>query len=502
MRALASLAVGLVFSGAMTGPAAQAADSPAPAGAERVVAGFVDGVARCTIRADGAPLQAVLEPLARDLRFTILGLDASARSLPVTVDLSDRRLGQALEYVLGSVGLAADLRDGILAIRPAEPDDRGAARYHELALAAYARAQARFPSHPLGAPARLAQGGIEARRGNPGAALAHYEALIDGHPTSEFVGRATLRAAAALEAMDLPGRAGLLYRRLADVEDETSAAAWLGMARTANASDDHERALAVLAALDRRFPSPAGAEQRARLVEQVRARLGEHEPMAALHALETIEALGPDPEERRLAFTLRARAFEGLGRLSDASRSWLVHATLSEGSERRDSLSIAARLAGEAGDDLGVLVLGLEAERLGEADLFSGAVEAARDRLGLGPVAGPEESASAEEAPAERLARAEASIQAGLVDEASELIEALFVDRDSLDESATARVFRVRALVLDHGGDLEPAVALLSRARHYLETPTARARLDATAAQLLESHEFQERAHLARGGKY
>src|SRR5687767_13711089 len=103
----------------------------------QVRAGAVDGEWHCSVYADRAQASEVLHALARQCGAELEGLDFVPRTARVDVDLRDRPVPQALEYVLGSLGLRFETRTGVWRVRsmlraPDEPD-----RLREEALASY-----------------------------------------------------------------------------------------------------------------------------------------------------------------------------------------------------------------------------------------------------------------------------------------------------------------------------------------------------------------------------
>ena len=155
-----------------------------------------------TVRAKECSLGALL---ARIGELSGLTLDAGSRLAEaprVTISLTRRPLEQVLEFALGSAGFLLAIEtpaldrsgDGILHVRAdrssAETSDERAG----LAAAAWARAAARFPRHPVAATARLAQGELAELRGEREHARERYLDLMAAAPGSSATPEAYLRA--------------------------------------------------------------------------------------------------------------------------------------------------------------------------------------------------------------------------------------------------------------------------------------------------------------------
>ncbi len=473
----------------------------APAAPDDVVVSVErsDDVWWCTVRCESAPVHRVIGALAGALGLDVEGFDAATRAAFVTVDLENRRLAQVLEYVLAGVGLRAEVRTHAIVVAPFALEAQEPEQLLDLALVAYLKAGAAFPSHPLGAQARLSQGRIEERRGNLGAALGHYEHVLESYGTSPLVPRAMLATAQTLERMGLYAQAREQFKELAnlDVAHEHQSDAWMGMIRATNAMQDWQLALSMIAAADNEHPSRDRTEARDRLFERARALVGLGEHVEALSVLDEVDRRGMRTDQRDDSFALRASAFEGLDMLAEAGTSWLIYARRVDGTERARALEAAARLALEAEDEVRVLMLAEQARAWELGERLEPFTTEAKRRLGmLGDMA-----PSALD-PLQRLRHAERCVEEDRFDEAARALESLFAQRDQLDDDATARVYRVRALILEHVSGLEPAIELLRSKRPTLERPENRSRLDVVAAGLYEKHERFDDAVEAYGGVY
>ena len=458
-----------------------------------------DGVSWCTIRAENAPVQRVVRAVADQLGYEVEGFDEVHRAALVIADLRDRPLSQALEYVLGSVGLAADVRQGVIAVRPEAAGEVDPESLLDRAMVAYLRAGGRFPTHPLGAGARLSQGSIEELRGNLPAALGQYEFVLENYPASTLRPRATWLAARALERLGQTADANRLYQELAnlEVEHDFEVEAWMGMVRTTVDLGDPGRALSVLNALDGHVPPRDEADRRERLFQRARAEVGDGRAMEALRTIEDLERAGMSAEQRTACFALGAVALEAVGQEEMAGRSWLLYARASEGEESEKALENAARLALVRDAEALVLLICEEADARGFAARLEPYRLEARRRLGLLTVLDARRAA-----PLERLELAEAWVRRGRVEDAAEVLESLFEERGGLDQEALVRVYAVRARVLEKVRGPEAALELLRSFRRGLEDPAGRSRLDVLAGELLERQGRFEEAIEAYGGRY
>lgn len=464
-----------------------------------VQAELVDGELLCSVTASGLAVHRVVRELATEVGLQVEGFDPLVRASLVTVELRQRPLGEVLEFVLGSVGLDYDLRPGVLTIREGRAKTAPPSQLRDLAMVAYLRATDAFPHHPLGARARMSQGRIEENRGNDAAALAHYEYVLETYRTSPEHPNARYRAALALERLGLFADANQQFRILAnlDLQHGYESEAWIGMARTTNALGDPQGALRTLDALEVNVPPVSIGDRRERLLERVRALNGLDRFDLALETLDEIDQLGLTAAETAESFGLRGVTFEGLGLLAEAGRAWLVFAREVDGPDRGRALENAARLALADADELAALLVCEEARSLGFAERLRPYEIEARNRLGLYVAIDP-----LEVPPSQRLDLAESWLDEGRIGKASHAVETLFEVRGQLDEEGLARVWRLRARILNATSDLGAALDLLRAARSQLLDAEHRALLDATAAGFFEQLGRFEDAVEAYGGRY
>lgn len=453
----------------------------------------------CTIRAGKAPVDALMGELASQLDLRLVGFDSVARAALVDVVLDRRPVFEAVEAILGSVGLVAELRPGVLAVRPENTLGLSAEELTNRAMVAYLRALGRHPDHDAAAGARLAQGKVELRRGNAAAALAHFETLIESYKASPLVPEGLLCAGLALERLQLWNEAQEQFRALATWGGTNvfGAEARFELARCAIELGDNDRALSVLANLDASHPAEDAGEEGRRTLLRARALNGSGQSMHALRMLDQAERLGLEAEERHVALALRAEAFEALDLPGEASRAWLIHSRDAEGPDRVAALENAARLALADGDELGAIFVAEQAR----ADGFGAALEPyareARLRLGLDVQARPAGGTIEDE-----LTLADAWLRGGEAARAVKLLEPLYAKRSGLDEEARVGVAGALARGLEATRGLDAAIALLHRTRGELDLLESRQRLDLVAADLFEQHERFDDAIDAFQGRY
>ncbi len=125
-----------------------------------------DGLELWTVRAREASAKALLERVAELAQYGIDATSALDRAPLVTIALDKRPLEQVLEFALGSAGLLVEVSDATIHVRADRGADETPDQRAGLAAAAWARAAAQHPRHPVAATARLAQGELEELRGH------------------------------------------------------------------------------------------------------------------------------------------------------------------------------------------------------------------------------------------------------------------------------------------------------------------------------------------------
>jgi len=471
--------------------------------AEVAVRPAAEGPALCTIVANGVAVDRVIEDLAIELsrvqggrNIEVQGFPANRRSAIVTVELRDRPVPLALEYVLGSVGLDFVLRPDAISVFV--PPVVGASELHEQAMLGYLQATSRFPDHPSAPQARIFQGLAEEQRGNLSAAVSHYEAVHENYRQSELVHEATWRTGKVFQAMGNWSEANLEFRSLANQPGNPyESDARVEMARCSIELGDALRATHILSALDNLDPQPLTEQHIKRELVRARAFTAIDKPMSALRALRGILAEELGLEDRRQVFLVQAQAFEGLGMPAEAALAWQAVAQEATEPMRSSAFANAARLSLDAGQELNALLLHEEAQVLGIERATEPFAAEAKQRLGLA-TGEPVEV----ETPVDALGRAQALIAAGDFASATHLLEPIFTNRGQLGAEKVTELYTLWALVVDRRRGLDAAIRMLRTARPSLEDLNHRRQLDITAAELFEQYKLYDQAVDAYEGRY
>lgn len=458
----------------------------------------IDGDKLCTLVVQDESVRRVLTDLCRELGIELEGFEGVQRSALVTADLRRRPVERVLEYVLGSVGLRSRVRTGVLSVTE---ETLLAADQDELLLrasAAYLDAHAEHPGHPLGAEARVNQGRIEEMRGNLNAALEHYQVVAADHGTSPAAAEALFRSGLLYEELLEWGQASLVFRQLVNLRriHDFEGVARQELARCFVHMAEEHQALSTLDLLERRYPTEDVRHLVTRRILRAHALLGLEEYVECLGNLERLEGLGLRRAERLESQSIRARAFEGLGLMDEAGRTWLIYAREADQDDHERALHRAVRIALEADDELAVLFAVAQARTPELREELAPMVRQARDRLGL---AMPLSQGLTVE---ERLARAEAEIAAGRTAEIADWLRPLAEGRRSLDDDSRVRLAVAWASVLNATTGLDEAVAFLAAERVELTALPAKSRLDVRAAELFEAQDRFEEAIEAYEGRY
>lgn len=456
----------------------------AASGEERyqVRAHELDGEWRCSLYADRAQVEKLLEALAQHCGVEVEGLDALPSSARVDADLRDRPVSQALNYVLGTQGLRLETSGGVWRVRamPRAPDAPDLLR--EAALAAYATTLDEFHDAPGGAHAALSQGDIELALGRTAEACERFDAVVERFPYAAEAAHALYRAGQAFEALGDWEQAAGRFAELLRLEREHpyERSARLELARCTVEIGSGERALAMLDALEGAAPPADEAESSERQLVRARALAATGAHASALAVLAGLESRSLAPDQYLLTLELSARSLEGAGRPVDAARRWLVLSKDARGPQRALALDEAARLALEAGDEIGVLFIAKLAEAQASAGSPTSAqMREARRRLGLEPAVAAHEDAL-------RLERAEELSALGRPREALEIAAELELGEPRPAGAALARLVQVKARALGELQGVDAALSALSAALPSLQDPEARRQVYLLAGELLE----------------
>lgn len=471
-----------------------------PQGRVAVDVELSDGREWFSVSARSTSLETVLWEIAHESGRRVEGLDASQVTALVTVDLVRRPLDQTLEYVLGSVGLRAEVRATAIVVIDDEDDPPTPSERLDEAALAWLKVTTRFPGHEAAPGARLAQGEVAELQGNLAAARTHYQTLVEDYPDSSEVATAMMRTGRILQRLGHWAQASVQYRALVGLEKgaEYHPAARLELARCAIELGDPQSALHMLSALDSHYPAATRTERTSRLLARAEALNARGRHMEALRSVENAST-ELDPTTHHDALRIRAIALEGVGLPGDAGSAWLLYAENAHGSQKAHAYERAARLALEADDEMGTLFACRQAANDGFADVVQRYKVEARRRLGF------EEGAPAAAEPvsrSERIALAEEHLASDEIAQAGEILQPLFLARNALDEDDRARVCAGWAACVESRNGLDEALRLLAEERATLTDADARARLDVGAARLLEKNELFDRAIDAYRGSY
>lgn len=459
----------------------------------------IDGRELWTVRARGSSVSALLNRVSELSGRSIDAGSSMALAPLVTISLERRPLEQVLEFALGSAGLLVEVDAESIHVRADQASRETPEQRAGLASAAWGRAAALHPNHPVAATARLAQGELEELGGRDDAARQRYLDLLVHAPTSAAAGEAYLRAGRLAAERSDWSEASEHFRALANLAgaDEYRAVARVELARATLRLGDAEGALHILDALDVSHPCWERTELSARALVRIEALIEGQRFQDAVLAIEA-HADDFDPLGARELPRLRARALEGAGLAEEASRAWLLVAREEAGARRISAYQAAARLAELSGDPLDVLFVAREAQAAGFGPCVAEAERRARAALGV-EARRPDTTPRGES----RLLQAERWLEKH-DSRAGDEFELLFEAREDLDLSPLSRarltVGWLRCLVAR--GDVEAVVALARSERERLEAGEPRAFLDRGLATLLEEQGLFERAADAYQGEY
>jgi tetratricopeptide (TPR) repeat protein len=454
----------------------------------------VEGEILCSVQAVRVPAVRLVRSLAKELGQELEGVELLSPTSVVSVDMERRPVRQVWEFMVGSLGLRADVRSHVVSLRTEAADVATSDAMLEEASRRFIGLQRDYPDHPLVAEALFQRGWVEERRGVSAAAWTSYELLVEHFPESERVPQALLRAGLAFSAAGEWERGAARLSELLRREDqaEMEAPARAALARCLAHLGRSETALAMLDALDTSLPAVSGADQQDRQYARARALVGLRRWKEAIAALDLADARPPTSHQEHEALELRALALEGMADWSGASRNWLLLSKRLEGNERTIALRHAARLAFAAGDDLAVLFMADMAKHDSEVGEFG---RQAGERLGW------ERSAPTSESVQQRLDRAERALAGGTELEAHALLTSIHPMRGTLTPDELRRFALMYAPALAQRDGLDGAIELLREAARATPSGEDRRIMYLLAGELLERGDRLEQAIAAYEGR-
>jgi tetratricopeptide (TPR) repeat protein len=457
----------------------------------------LNGELVCDITSHNAPLYEVLRELSERGDLELDGFDGEWRKVLVTAQLERRPLRQALSFLLGSVDLAGDVRQGAIFVHATEAPET-AEELNELAVGVYQRVLRSFPDHASAAEVMLRLAQVEEARGNMLAARSRYEALIARYPEADLVADALIEIGRSLLAEENWEEARVRFEELLRIERPHAyqEEARIDLVRCLSRTGAAEKALNILEQLELASPARSLDESVDRRLLRARClvELGSH--AEALELLDGIPATRLDEAMTRSYLELLARGAAGSGDSARAARQWLAYSRAVEGEAHVDALREAARAALAVEDELGVLFAAQLARREGLADPgLDALVTSAQTRLSI-------ESPSVDAVTLrQRVERGERQLAAGLKAECFETLRSIARSADELAPDLRLRFALAYAAVLASEVNVDAAVALLRESVPSQSDPEARARIYVLAGELLERAERLDEAVEAYQGR-
>lgn len=435
-----------------------------------------------SVHARRAPLERVISEIARQLGRSVQGADRLAGHEPLDVYLDARPPARALTWILGTVGLRADLAGDAIVIADETAPYPAETELLALAESAFLYALKDAPRHERSAYAEMALARIQEERGDLEAAVKHYDFVKEKHFAHELAPEALLRSARHLAALGEWALAADRYYELAGLDrpHPYHAVARLELARTLCFLESPKKALHVLDALDTHYPTRDDAKVRERLLVRARGLALAGEGTDALRVLEIVEGTSEQADWSREAREVRALALEALGHAGEAGVAWLAFARDAEGPQRETALRRSARLALEAEDELGALFVHAFAAKQGRAELTLPFADEARARLGLAS------DDPARTTPARQLARGAELLARGESARAVAALEPLFRHRAQLTPGERLRLAVAHAEALAAQGQAERAIFVLRTVAEGLSEEEARREIYVTASRIHE----------------
>ncbi|HUR28976.1 MAG TPA: hypothetical protein VM509_12375 [Planctomycetota bacterium] len=451
----------------------------------------------CTISAPRTPLNGIVAQLARGMSCEVEGLALISPTALATVELRDRPVELALDWMLGAAGLRATWRTGVIEIREAAPSSPTPEELRECALASYSAALRSFPDADAGAAAAFAKASLYEQRGDLEQAITSYDSLVRAFPQSAEAPEALIRSARRLFERGEFVSAGTHYADLLrlSVTGPLVLEARLGFANCMARQGEFRTAFRLLAALETSAPPTTRLDLHQRLLVRARCLLGEDNAAGARKLLAEAENGGLEPELEPEFYELSARALPGDAPPEFAAVAWMEHARRSEGVVREQAAAEAARLTLLSGDELGALWIDRWAAQHGAAEATAVHARSAREALGLDPHSFATNPAE------DRLARAERLTQAGLWAEGHSAYLALRQSGAPRDDDARTRLYVGLARCLDGLERVDDAVSMLREGLELVTDADRRREFYVTAASIFEAHQRVDDAIEAYRGR-
>jgi len=459
----------------------------------------------CDIQARDYPVHKVMERLCEELGGRELrGFEDVEDSPSVTVYLKHRPLSQAVDYVLGSVGMTGQVTTSAIHVQNALPPFPDENDTREAARLAFLRALRYFPESAEAPRARMELARIALEQGRPQLAVDHYQLLLEDYPESSLADEARMRAGRLLvELRDWAG-AEPLFLEIANREirpGDTELQPLIGEARREYARcalmrGQARQALFMLRGLESAVP-PVDREDRAmRLYLLARAELGVGNSDQCLRYLDQAQRVGRGVIDEFEGMDVRARAMEVAGHPIEAAMAWLHFSRDQSPAVEREALLRAAKLAiGIEGEELAVLFLYRQAEEDGLGEALLPFANEARTRLGL------DAETYVGGTPTIRLNRAVQLADAGLADEALALLEGIEPEVWTLPADERRRFALAYAPLLEVGKSVDSAITVLRDVARTLDSIENRKPLYLLAGEIYERHGRFDEAAAAYGGQ-
>lgn len=476
-------------------------------GSFEVIVENVSGDILCSVRARKASVNDLVAEIAAKTGRDLSGFDLAASGFTATIRLDSRPVGQALHYILGSVGYRAEITSRSIFVRSELPPFPEADQLLDAADLAYQRALSYHPTSSNGDQAELALARIQDKLGNASLSRSHYEVLADNYPASDHIEIALYEVANLLKRERNWEAAAVKYRTLIELESEDvsfrevvnshpyAIEARLSLARCSAQLGNYEHAIYGLNDLDNLSPAENDNERGRRNYVRARALIGKTDYVDALRLLsraDTRATAGDHPGER---VELIAEALALSGRPSDASLAWLEYSQHATGPAQAEALAKAAELALSAGDNIGALMICRQAKDQGHEEAIASLENQARAELDF------VERDLVHVGFDQRLERGEEFVSQGQMHAAYVELNRLEDQTKTLSSSVLARFSIAYAQSLEAEVGVEETVRFLRTVLPIQPDIEERRAIYRLAAQLFEKNELFDRAIDALGGK-